>query len=179
MSTLPVNPLDNSESVAVNEKKDVFLGSNTGTVGELNDAITYMKWLKDRAVIQSADGKSIHVGDQAVPIVDLLPPTTEFDEERMRVIRLLTKLGPDDAIYQGLAKDFGESSLFNLASEIANYSIARTRGEKIYGLLHGKETDGKTIYSGLIGADAAAKTKAKASLSTGAFTQSYKKGRAQ
>ena len=177
MSTLPVNPLDNSESVAVNEKKDVFLGSNTGTVGELNDAITYMKWLKDRAVIQSADGKSIHVGDQTVPIADLLPPTTEFDEERMRVIRLLTKLGPDDAIYQGLAKDFGESSLFNLASEIANYSIARTRGEKIYGLLHGKDGT-TTIYNGLIG-DAAAKTKAKTALSAGTFTQGYKKGRAQ
>ena len=175
MTTLPVNPLDNSESIAVNDKKDVYLASNTGTSGELTDAITYMKYLEMKAKLQSADGKSIKVGDQTVPIADLLPPTTEFDEERMRVLRLLVKLGPDDNIYKSLCVDFGCNSLFELSTEIANYSLARTRGEKIYGLLHGKTGSGKddTVYHKLLAGDAAGRT----ALQNGTFTAGVKSGK--
>ena len=174
--TIPVNSMDNSESVSVHEKKDVFIASNTGTAGELTDAITYMKYLKEKADVQASD-KTIQVGAQKVLIKDLLPPTTEFDEERLRVMQLLVKLTPDDPIYQGLAKDFGTNSLFELASEIANYSIARTRGEKIYALLHGRSTDkdnkNKSIYDQLIGQDAD-RAHAKKSLNDASFTMGYK-----
>ncbi len=89
---------------------------------------------------------------------------------------LLNKLVPDDAIVSQLQRDFGTNSLFELASEYANYSLGRSRGERLYAILHG--TDGKdSLYANLTDEDPAKNSAAKKVLKDGSFTQGYKSSR--
>ena len=181
MSTL-VNPHDNSENVAITNKKDLYSITRTGTDAELEDHIRYFKYLQLRSDLESAkdDGskKKINIGGDLIPISDLLPPNSEHDNERLRVLVLLNKLGPDDALVRQLQTDFGTNSIFELASEYANYSLGRTRGEQLYAILHGKN-GGDTIYSELTGGDADKKASAKKALASGSFTAGYKASRAK
>ena len=115
--------------------------------------------------------KKINIGGSLVNISDLLPPNSEHDNERLRVLVLLNKLGPDDALVRQLQTDFGTNSIFELASEYANYSLGRTRGEQLYAILHGKN-GGDNLYDGLI--DGAKRAATKKVLAEGTFTAGYK-----
>jgi hypothetical protein len=177
MSTL-VNPHDNSENVAITNKKDLYSVTRTGTDAELEDHIRYFKYLQLRSEIEKGTG-NLKIDGADVPISDLLPPNSEHDNERLRVLVLLNKLGPDDALVRQLQTDFGTNSIFELASEYANYSLGRTRGEQLYAILHGKVEAGKkdTIYDGLVDKDKRADTKKV--LSSGTFAAGYKQTRAK
>jgi hypothetical protein len=178
MSTL-VNPHDNSENVAITNKKDLYSVTRTGTDAELEDHIRYFKYLQLRSELESGeekDRKKINIGGSLVNISDLLPPNSEHDNERLRVLVLLNKLGPDDALVRQLQTDFGTNSIFELASEYANYSLGRTRGEQLYAILHGKN-GGDSIYDGLV--DSGKRTDTKKALADGSFTQGYKATRAK
>jgi hypothetical protein len=176
MSTL-VNPHDNSENVAITNKKDLYSVTRTGTDSELEDHIRYFKYLKLRAEIEKG-AENLKIDGADVPIADLLPPNSEHDNERLRVLVLLNKLGPDDALVRQLQTDFGTNSIFELASEYANYSLGRTRGEQLYAILHGKN-GGDSIYSGLVDKDTGKRASAKKALADGSFTQGYKASRAK
>jgi hypothetical protein len=174
-----INPHDNSENVAITNKKDLYSVTRTGTDAELEDHIRYFKYLQMRAEIEGG-AKNLKIDGKDVPIADLLPPNSEHDNERLRVLILLNKLGPDDALVRQLQTDFGTNSIFELASEYANYSLGRTRGEQLYAILHGKEKEGgDTIYSGLTDGNADKRANAKKLLASGAFYPGYKSTRAK
>ena len=175
MATLN-NPHDNSEHLALTNKKDLYSVAATGTDAELEDHIRYYKYLQLRSKLSGAAEGKININGKPIDIADLLPPDSEFETERIRVLVLLNKLGPDDTLVNQLQRDFGTNSIFELASEYANYSLGRTRGEKLYAILHGKGTDQLTssLYDCLIGAD---KDKAHADLRAGKFSHGYKSNR--
>ena len=104
MSTL-INPHDNSENVAITNKKDLYSVTRTGTDAELEVHIRYFKYLQMRAEIEGG-AKNLKIDGADVPIADLLPPNSEHDNERLRVLVLLNKLGPDDALVRQLQTDF-------------------------------------------------------------------------
>jgi hypothetical protein len=174
MATLN-NPHDNSEHLAVTNKKDLYSVASTGTDGELEDHIRYYKYLQMRSKLSGGkDEQHIKIDGKDVAIADLLPADSEFEVERIRVLVLLNKLGPDDALVHQLQRDFGTNSIFELASEYANYSLGRSRGEKLYAILHGKGDTAGNIYDGLTGAK---QTEARADLRSGKFTHGYKGSR--
>jgi hypothetical protein len=178
MATLN-NPHDNSENLVLQNKKDLYSISSTGTDGELEDHIRYYKYLKMRSEIEGGDGTKLKINGGDVEIKDLLPPNSEFEDERLRVLVLLNKLGPDDAIVSQLQRDFGTNSLFELASEYANYSLGRSRGERLYAILHGKgtkEANDESLYESLK-AGGEKRAKAKSDLSAGEFRAGYKSSR--
>ena len=167
------NPYDNSEAVAINTKKDLFAVASTGTAQELDEHIKYYKYLKMRAELESDDGKNIKVNGKDVSIQDLIPQTSEFEGERLRVLVLLNKLGADDPLVLSLQRDFGTNSLFELASEYANYSLGRSRGERLYAILNGKK-DSVSLYDGLTADDTGKRADAKKALYDGSFTAGVK-----
>ena len=176
MATLN-NPHDNSEHLALTNKKDLYSVAATGTDAELEDHIRYYKYLQMRAKLSGKDEKHLKIDGKDIPIADLLPADSEFETERIRVLILLNKLGPDDTLVNQLQRDFGTNSIFELASEYANYSLGRTRGEKLYAILHGKGDTAGSLYDGLVSSTASDKTKARDDLRTGKFTHGYKANR--
>ena len=158
MATLN-NEHDVSEALEINTQKDLYLASRTGTAEELENSIRYMKYLQLRSELtekgnDDAAKKKVKVGDTIVNVEDLLPNDSEFEEERVKCLRMLKKMGADSPFYQNLAKDFGTNSLFELASAMAEYNMQRARGDMIYSLRAGKNTvSGNSIYDEIVGKD--------------------------
>ena len=176
MATLN-NPHDNSEHLALTNKKDLYSVAATGTDAELEDHIRYYKYLQLRSKLSGAAEGKININGKPIDIADLLPPDSEFETERIRVLILLHKLGPDDTLVNQLQRDFGTNSIFELASEYANYSLGRTRGEKLYAILHGKGDTAGSLYDGLVSSTPADNTKARDDLRGGKFSHGYKANR--
>ena len=168
------NEHDVSEQLEINNTKDLYLASRTGTADELENSIRYMKYLELRSKLTekdaTADGdkKKVKVGGTVVNVEDLLPNDSEFEEERVKCLRMLKKMGADSPFYQNLAKDFGTNSLFELASAMAEYNMQRARGDMIYSLRAGKANT-KSIYDEIVGGNAANRKTALESVRSGQF----------
>ena len=175
MATLN-NEHDVSEALEINTQKDLYLASRTGTAEELENSIRYMKYLQLRSELtekgnDDAAKKKVKVGGTIVNVEDLLPNDSEFEEERVKCLRMLKKMGADSPFYQNLAKDFGTNSLFELASAMAEYNMQRARGDMIYSLRAGK-TNSKSIYDEIVGKDATVRKSALEAVRAGQFNLS-------
>lgn len=173
MSIVQDNTYDNSENVAINAPKDQYAIASSGTEAELDSQIKYFKYLKLRSEIETDGTKKIKVGEDDVSISELMPAQSEYDVERLRVLRLLNRLGVDDPLVLQIQRDIGTDSLWECASAYANYSLARSRGERLFAVLNGK-TDSGSIYLDLIDKNSTKVTAAKKAIFTGDFVNSAK-----
>ena len=129
--------------------------------------------LTEKDTAQEADKKKVKVGGTVVNVEDLLPNDSEFEEERVKCLRMLKKMGADSPFYQNLAKDFGTNSLFELASAMAEYNMQRARGDMIYSLRAGKTADNtKSIYDEIVGGNPANRKTALEAVRSGQFNLS-------
>lgn len=166
------NPYDNSEQLAINDSKDRFQASETGNYSEIEQMKTYFEYLLKRSEVEKSDSK-IKVGDTEIAINKLIPAKSQFEEERLRVLALCNRLGVEDPLVQSWMRDFGTNSVFELASAYANFSLGKTRGEKLYQVLHGKTASDaediadQSIYKSLLDDDDKKSSSAKKAIREG------------
>ena len=181
------DPLDNSKDVPIEDSRSNFLGSNTGTIQELQEKNIYLKNLQLQIQMtrdlyggnEKGEGKTegwqagtIAIADEMdptkinfVPAGKLLLKEDKFQALQKKIIIFLNTVGPSDPVYKQMAEDIGTSDIWQLSTHIANHIMQRDRAESLYNVFRGSDKpDSVPYYEQLISGTESQRDEAKKKL---------------
>jgi ethanolamine utilization protein EutQ (cupin superfamily) len=125
-----VNKYDNTDMVMEREAKDV-----AAAYTQFEEMKAYKLYLETLQLEAKMEG-NIRIGNEEVPVSDLVPEVSEFEKVRRTVLAKLNRTQRDDKTggkeyFKKLMTEFETDSIWELSGKIANYVLDRDRRNKV------------------------------------------------